>query len=134
PLRVQGCFVSDGEVEAVVSYIKDSLKEQVEYDANIIEEINRQAAAESGSKGGGGGGSDESDPLYVEAVDAILDAGQASTSYLQRKLKVGYARAARIMDELEDRGIVGPQEGSKPRELQVTRAQWQEIKERMEDY
>ena len=133
PVRVQGCFVSDGEVEAVVEYIKDSLKEKVEYDSAIIEEIDRQAAAESGGKGGGAS-SDESDPLYVDAVDAILDAGQASTSYLQRKLKVGYARAARIMDELEDRGIVGPQEGSKPRELQVTRAQWQEIKERMTEY
>ncbi|MBR6790716.1 MAG: DUF87 domain-containing protein [Oscillospiraceae bacterium] len=133
PLRVQGCFVSDSEVEAVVSYIKESLKEQVEYDAGIIEEINRQAAADSG-KGGGGSSGDESDPLYIDAVDAVLDAGQASTSYLQRKLKVGYARAARIMDELEDRGIVGPQEGSKPRELQVTRAQWQEIKERMAEY
>ena len=65
--------------------------------------------------------------------DVVLDAGQASTSYLQRRLKVGYARAARLMDELEDRGIVGPQDGSKPRELLITRSQWAEIKDRMEN-
>lgn len=136
PLRVQGCFVSDGEVEAVVKYIKDGQQQEVEYDNSILEEIERQAAMEPGKKGdkGAGGGEDDSDPLFVEAVDVVLDAGQASTSYLQRRLKVGYARAARLMDELEDRGIVGPQDGSKPRELTVTRAQWQEIKERMAEY
>ncbi|MDD6034502.1 MAG: DNA translocase FtsK [Oscillospiraceae bacterium] len=135
PVRVQGCFVSDGEVEAVVKYIKDGQQQEVEYDSAIMEEIERQAAAEPGKKGDKGAASDDdSDPLFVDAVDAVLDAGQASTSYLQRRLKVGYARAARIMDELEDRGIVGPQDGSKPRELTVTRAQWQEIKERMAEY
>ncbi len=125
PLRVQGCFVSDGEVEAVVKYIKEGQQQAVEYDAEIMEEIERQAAADSGKKGErAAGGEDESDPLFNEAVGVVLDAGQASTSYLQRRLKVGYARAARLMDELEERGIVGPQDGSKPRELTITRAQW----------
>lgn len=137
PTRVQGCYVSDEEVEDVVRFIKENQATEVQYDARIMEEIEQRAAAEPGSKKGKGGGepsSDgDSDPLIMEAVDVILDAGQASTSYLQRRLKVGYARAARLMDELEDRGIVGPQDGSKPRELLITRSQWQEIKERMEN-
>ncbi len=137
PTRVQGCYVSDEEVEDVVRFIKENQAAEVQYDARIIEEIEQRAAAEPGGKKGKGGGepsSDgDSDPLIMEAVDVILDAGQASTSYLQRRLKVGYARAARLMDELEDRGIVGPQDGSKPRELLITRSQWQEIKERMEN-
>lgn len=137
PMRVQGCYVSDEEVEDVVRFIKESQSTEVQYDARIIEEIEQRAAAESGGKKGKGGGDavpdGDSDPLIMEAVDVILDAGQASTSYLQRRLKVGYARAARLMDELEDRGIVGPQDGSKPRELQITRSQWAEIKERMEN-
>lgn len=137
PTRVQGCYVSDEEVEDVVRFIKENQTTEVQYDARIMEEIEQRAAAETGGKKGKGGGepsSDgDSDPLIMEAVDVILDAGQASTSYLQRRLKVGYARAARLMDELEDRGIVGPQDGSKPRELLITRSQWQEIKERMEN-
>lgn len=136
PLRVQGCYVSDEEVEDVVNFIKSNLTSEVEYDARIIEEIEQRAADDGETKKGKGGDSapeGDSDPLIMEAVDVILDAGQASTSYLQRRLKVGYARAARLMDELEDRGIVGPQDGSKPRELQITRSQWAEIKDRMEN-
>ena len=137
PTRVQGCYVSDEEVEDVVRFIKEKQANEVKYDARIIEEMEQRAAAESGGKKGKGAGESssdgDSDPLIMEAVDVILDAGQASTSYLQRRLKVGYARAARLMDELEDRGIVGPQDGSKPRELLITRSQWQEIKERMEN-
>jgi S-DNA-T family DNA segregation ATPase FtsK/SpoIIIE len=137
PLRVQGCYVSDEEVEDVVNFIKSNLTSEVQYDKRIIEEIEQRAAddPEGGKKGKDGGNvsDSDSDPLVMEAVDVILDAGQASTSYLQRRLKVGYARAARLMDELEDRGIVGPQDGSKPRELQITRSQWAEIKDRMEN-
>jgi len=138
PLRVQSCFVSDEEVESVVGFIKENQSTEVTYDARIIAEIDQRAVDETDKKGKGGGNDavpeGDSDPLIMEAVDVILDAGQASTSYLQRRLKVGYARAARLMDELEDRGIVGPQDGSKPRELQITRSQWAEIKERMEDF
>jgi S-DNA-T family DNA segregation ATPase FtsK/SpoIIIE len=137
PLRVQGCYVSDEEVEDVVNFIKSNITSEVQYDKRIIEEIEQRAAddPEGGKKGKDGGNvsDSDSDPLVMEAVDVILDAGQASTSYLQRRLKVGYARAARLMDELEDRGIVGPQDGSKPRELQITRSQWAEIKDRMEN-
>ncbi len=136
PVRVQGCYVSDEEVEDVVNFIKSNLTEEVEYDARILEEIEQRAADDDEPKKGKGGdnvSSSDSDPLIMEAVDVVLDAGQASTSYLQRRLKVGYARAARLMDELEDRGIVGPQDGSKPRELLITRSQWAEIKDRMEN-
>ena len=135
PLRVQGCFVSDEEVESVVQFIKDNQAEAVQYDQRIIADMEQRAAAETKGKGKGGGdvAEGDSDPLIMEAVDVVLDAGQASTSYLQRRLKVGYARAARLMDELEDRGIVGPQDGSKPRELLITRSQWAEIKDRMEN-
>ena len=135
PLRVQGCFVSDEEVESVVQFIKDNQEGAVQYDQKIIADMESRAAAETKGKGKGGGdvADGDSDPLIMEAVDVVLDAGQASTSYLQRRLKVGYARAARLMDELEDRGIVGPQDGSKPRELLITRSQWAEIKDRMEN-
>lgn len=130
PVRVQGCFVSDSEVEQVVDFIKNK-QQPAEYDDKIMEEIERQAVMEK--KKGDKGGSEEmgdTDPLFNDAVDCVLDAGQASTSYLQRRLKVGYARAARLVDELEDRGIVGPLEGSKPREVLITRQQWVEISAR----
>ncbi len=130
PVRVQGCFVSDTEVEQVVDFIKNK-QQPAEYDDKIMEEIERQAVIEK-KKGDKAGGEDmgDSDPLFNDAVDCVLDAGQASTSYLQRRLKVGYARAARLVDELEDRGIVGPLEGSKPREVLISRQQWVEISAR----
>ena len=87
---------------------------------------------QDGKKGSSGTDSDEdsdSDPMFQQAVDVVIDAGQASTSLLQRRCKLGYARAARIMDEMEERGIVGPFEGSKPRQLLITREQWQAIKD-----
>ena len=135
-------FNAEGDMPEQLSLYFESLGELSEKDQETIqekydlileqlEEIDRQAAADSGKKGGGGGSSGDSDPLVPDAVEALLETGQGSTSFLQRRLKVGYARAARIMDELEDRGIVGPQDGAKPRELQITRAQWAEIKERM---
>ncbi len=130
PVRVQGCYVSDTEVEEVVNFIKNK-GEPMEYDEKIIEEIDRQATMEK-KKGDkmSSDGEDDVDPLFNDAVDCVLDAGQASTSYLQRRLKVGYSRAARLVDELEERGIVGPLEGSKPREVLITRQQWVEISAR----
>lgn len=127
PLRVQGCFVSDKEVEAVVAFVKN--KETVEYDDKIIKEIEKQTVVEksSGKSDNKGGGFDESDDLFLDAVACVIDAGQASTSYLQRKLKVGYARAARLIDDMEDKGIVGTFEGSKPRPILITRQQWLEM-------
>ncbi|MBQ8669958.1 MAG: DNA translocase FtsK, partial [Oscillospiraceae bacterium] len=130
PTRVQGCFVTDQEVEAVVEFVKNDAQ-NASYDASIIEEIDRQAA-NTGKKGGGGGGaeggSEEDEELVQAAIEAVVEAGQASTSYLQRKLKLGYARAARIVDELEARGIVGPFEGSKPRQVLITKERWYEMK------
>ncbi len=130
PVRVQGCFVSDSEIEAVVDFIKNG-REPVVYDSSIMDEIERQAAADNnGKKGGASDTGDAVDDLFEDAVQCVLDAGQCSTSYLQRRLKVGYARAARLVDEMENRGIVGPPDGSKPRDVLVTRAQWSEFQMR----
>ncbi len=117
PIRVKGCYVSESEIDAVVKFIT-SQTEQPQYDEQVIEEIERQTPVGKGEKGSsdsGGGGEDEA--LIEAAIDCVVDAGMASTSLLQRKLKLGYARAARIIDELEARGIVGPYEGSKPRQV-----------------
>ncbi|MEG2051844.1 MAG: DNA translocase FtsK [Oscillospiraceae bacterium] len=129
PVRIQGCYTSDKEVEEVVRFIKD--QEQSAYDEEVVQEIERQAAATGSKKGSSSisseGGSEDSDELLPRAIEAVLEAGQASTTLLQRKLKVGYARAARIIDELEERGIVGPFEGSKPRKVLITKQQWFEM-------
>ena len=124
PTRVQGCFVSDGEVERVVDFIKN--KESAEYDESILEEIEKNAAADSKGGGGGDGAGDEDDMLS-DAIACVVEAGSASTSFLQRRLKLGYARAARLIDAMEERGIVGPFEGSKPRQVLITRQQWIEM-------
>lgn len=126
PLRVQGCFVSDKEVEQVVDFIKN--KENADYDDKIIEEIEKQAVAEKGSSNSDGGGFDDTDDLLPNAIECVIEAGQASTSYLQRKLKVGYARAARLIDDMETKGIIGPFEGSKPRQVLMSKQQWIEMK------
>lgn len=127
PTRVQGCFVSDDEIERVVSFIKSAVS--AEYDQTVLEEIDRQTPT---GKGGGAqsGGSDESDgdEMLPAAIECVVEAGIASTSLLQRKLKLGYARAARIVDELEARGIVGPFEGSKPRAVLISKERWIEMK------
>ena len=98
----------------------------------MLEEIDKHAAASenSGKKSGGvdaPGGADDGDSLLPEAIEVVVNAGQASTTLIQRKLRVGYARAARIVDELEERGIVGPFEGSKPRRVLITKNQWLEM-------
>ena len=125
PVRVQGCFVTEKEVEQVVDFVKG--KETADYDETIIEEIDKQAVAEKGkSSSSDGGGFEEQDDMLQAAIECVIEAGQASTSYLQRKLKLGYARAARIVDQMEEMGIVGPFEGSKPRQVLMTREQWLE--------
>lgn len=127
PLRVQGCYVSDKEVEQVVNFIKN--KESAEYDNQIMEEIEKQAVAEKpSSDDASGGGFSDQDELFDDAVECVVEVGQASTSYLQRKLKVGYARAARLVDEMEEQGIIGPFEGSKPRTVLISRQQWIEMR------
>lgn len=131
PRRVQGCFITDDEVQSVVEFIKGNAT--ADYDAAVMQEID-QKAKESGSKSSGGAsaaslddGESEGDELLPAAVDVILETGQASVSMLQRRLKLGYARAARIVDEMEEKGIVGPFEGSKPRQLLITKEQWQQM-------
>lgn len=112
----------------MVAFIKGS--QTAEYDDQILEEIERQAEAtgKSAGSGSGGGGFDADDEMLPAAIECVVETGQASTSLLQRKLKLGYARAARIIDEMESRGIVGPFEGSKPRQVLISRQQWIEMK------
>lgn len=119
PKRVQGCFVSDEEVEKVVKYVKSAAKAQ--YDDNIMQEIERQAAMDKQKKGSTVEEEDsDTDPVLEDAIKIVVEMGQASTSLLQRKLKLGYSRAARVIDMMEQRGIVGPYEGSKPRKVLIT--------------
>ncbi len=131
PQRVQGCFVSDKEIERVVDYIKQA--KTAEYDEDVISEIDRLAVKEKG-KSDGGGGFDEVDDMLPQAIELVVEAGQASTSMLQRRLRLGYARAARLVDEMEQRGIVGPSEGGgKPRQVLMTKQQWMEMNLSQED-
>lgn len=124
PKRLQGCFVSDEEVERVVGFVKTG--SVPDYDDNIMVEIERQAAVEKQKKTGLQEDAPEEDPVLDEAIRVVVEQGLASTSLLQRKLKLGYARAARIVDEMEQRGVVGPYEGSKPRKVLITREQLME--------
>ena len=131
PKRVQGCFVSDGEVEAVANYVKSHFI--TEYDQDVMEEIERKAVQTGNPKPAGGDPEPTADELYQDellpaAVEVILDTKQASVSMLQRRLKLGYARAARIVDEMEELGIVGPFKGSKAREILITHEQWQAMR------
>ena len=129
PTRVQGCFVTDGEVERIVEFIKQS-GQQLTYDERILEEIDRHAVSDNKKKGNkdDGGGFDEEDEMLPSAIEIVVESGQASTSMLQRKLKLGYARAARLMDSMEEKGIIGPFEGSKPRQVLITKERWIEMK------
>ena len=131
PMRVQGCFVSDGEVEAVTTFIKEHFN--TDYDNTIMEDIEKRASqtGTSGAKGAATAaepdpseGDLDGDEMLPAAVDVILETNQASVSMLQRRLKLGYARAARIVDEMEEKGIVGPFQGSKPRAILITKEQW----------
>ena len=122
PRRVQGCFVSDPEVEAVATYVKDNFS--TNYDQNVIADINKRIIHPTASDPDPSGDELAGDEMLPAAVEVILETGQASVSMLQRRLKLGYARAARIVDEMEERGIVGPFAGSKPREILITKEQW----------
>ncbi len=131
PNRIQGCFVSDEEVEKVVDFIKGD--HTVSYDDNIMVEIERQAAIEKKQKTGLSEDGPDEDPMLKDAIKVVVENGMASTSLLQRKLKLGYARAARIVDEMEQRGVVGPYEGSKPRKVLISPEQLMEQEARSED-
>ena len=129
PLRVQGCFVTDGEVEAVAEYVKENYV--ADYNQEVLKEIEKSAQQAGNKKSASVSDpspSDEElegDEMLPAAVDVILETGQASVSMLQRRLKLGYARAARIVDEMEEKGIVGPFQGSKPRSILITKEQWE---------
>lgn len=125
PNRIQGCFVSDSEVESVVDFIKKG--KTADYDDNIMVEIERQAAVEKKQKTGLPEDGPEEDSMLGEAIRVVVENGMASTSLLQRKLKLGYARAARIVDEMEQRGVVGPYKGAKPRDVLITMDQLLEM-------
>lgn len=114
PIRIQGNFISDDEIERVIAYVS---KEQVaQYDESITK---ANSSSGSSGEGPGGGGTDDDDPLYNEIVDFCIESGKVSASLLQRRFRLGYNRAARIVDLLEERGIIGPANGSKPREVLV---------------
>lgn len=125
PVRVQGAFVSDEEVEKIVGFVKQN--GTANYSEDILESIENsnktekelvQEQAED----------DETDPFLMEAIDTVVETGQASTSFIQRRFKVGYARAGRIIDQMEERGIISGYQGSKPREVLVTKERWEELK------
>ncbi|MBR5472868.1 MAG: DNA translocase FtsK [Clostridia bacterium] len=126
PNRIQGCFVSDEEVERVVEFVKSG--GNTSYDDNVMLEIERQAAIEKQQRTGvPEEGANDDDPVLDEAIKVVVELGQASTSLLQRKLKLGYARAARIIDQMEERGIIGGYEGAKPRQVLITKDQLMEM-------
>ena len=124
PTRVQGAFISDKEVEKVVDFVKangeatynDDILEQIEKANSTDKEIEEQE------------NDDDTDPLLMEAIEVVVETGQASTSFIQRRFKVGYARAGRIIDQMEERGIISGFQGSKPREVLMSKERWQELK------
>lgn len=126
PLRVQGCFISDEEVEALCDFVKNQGESQ--YDEEIAKEIEAKAVQDKKSSPfEDDGDAEQLDVLFEKAVDIVLETGTASTSFLQRKLSVGYARGAKIIDQLEEKGIIGPANGSKGREILINRQQWLEM-------
>ena len=127
PIRIQGTYVKDGEISAVIDFVKQS--GDARYDENMISDMEKYAAAAGGKGGGaaGGEGDTEADPMLQSAIETVVEAGMASTSLLQRKLKLGYARAARIMDAMEELHVIGPYEGSKPRAVLISRQQFIEM-------
>ena len=130
PTRVQGCFITPEEIERVVAFVKDTAGE-AHYDQDVIEKIQQavDAKVDKGKAAASDAPADgeDGDELLPAAVEVVLETGQASVSMLQRRLKLGYSRAARLVDQMEERGYVGPFEGSKPRQLLITREKWQEL-------
>jgi S-DNA-T family DNA segregation ATPase FtsK/SpoIIIE len=128
PLRVQGCFITPEEIERVVSFVKET--GEADYSDEVIQKI--EETMQEKEKGGksapaADAAGNDADELLPAAIEVVLETGQASVSMLQRRLKLGYSRAARLVDQMEERGIVGPFEGSKPRQLLISRQEWQEM-------
>ena len=125
PARVQGAFVSDEEVEKIVDFIKQN--GTATYSEDILETIensnktDKEIAMEKDED-------DDTDPFLMDAIETVVETGQASTSFIQRKFKVGYARAGRIIDQMEERGVISGYQGSKPREVLMTLEKLNELK------
>ena len=125
PSRVQGAFVTDEEVEKIVDFVKSN--GVATYSEDILESIengnktDKEIATEAGED-------DDTDPFLMEAIQTVIETGQASTSFIQRRFKVGYARAGRIIDQMEERGVISGYQGSKPREVLMTLDRWNELK------
>lgn len=130
PVRVQGCYVSDEEIERVIDFVTS--QGDVKYDDDVMREIELKAAQDGKKKSAaveteGAQSPDYDDDMFPKAVEVVVENGMASTTLLQRKLKLGYARAARIVDELAEKGIIGPYEGAKPRKVLITKEQWYQM-------
>ena len=125
PTRIQGAFISDGEVEKIVNFLKAN--GEATYNEDIIESIENanktDKEIEQDSQE-----DDDTDPFLMDAIDVVVETGQASTSFIQRRFKVGYARAGRIIDQMEERGVISGYQGSKPREVLMTKERWAELK------
>jgi len=137
PVRVQGSFVSEAEIDKIIDFIK-STSGVSSYDSSVIESIEKEAAKCGDSKKGGGSdtdedGSDDGDPLFRAAVELAIESGKISTSLLQRRLSIGYGRAAKLIDSMEDRGIVSAPEGQKPRRILISRQDFMEMSFKQED-
>ncbi len=130
PIRIQGCYVTDKEIEKIISFVKKS--QESEYDDKISQEIEKNSIRDN-SKSKDEKLDGDSDPVMKEAIKCVIEAGQASTSLLQRRLRLGYARAGRLIDEMEQMGIVGPHEGSKPRQVLMNYQQFLEMNMNRED-
>ena len=120
-VRVQGAFISDDEVEKLVEFVKQ--ESEAVYDEDVLEAVEKSGEEKTDSEGEEESGGD-ADPLLTKAIEIVVDAGQASVSLVQRRLSVGYSRAGRLIDQMEARGIIGPHEGSKPRRVLVTKAEY----------
>ena len=118
PTRIQGAFISDSEVEKIIDYVK---QDDIKYDEDVMEKIENGSNPEKEESAG------DADELLPKAIEIVVDAGQASASLLQRRLSVGYSRAGRLIDQLEARGIIGPHEGAKPRQVLISRAEYAEM-------
>ncbi|MGN1298698.1 MAG: DNA translocase FtsK [Candidatus Scatovivens sp.] len=123
PVRVQGAFVSDKEVEKIVDFLKSN--GEVKYNEDIIESI--ENANKSDAQKDSEEDEDDADEYLNDAIQSVIEIGQASTSFIQRKFKVGYARAGRIIDQMEARGIISGYEGSKPRKVLMSKERWEEL-------
>ncbi len=117
PVRLQGAFISENESEKVIDFVKDQINEEIKYEEEIMDTISKATIAKS----------NDEDDLLSEAIEFVVESGQGSASMLQRKFKIGFNRAARLIDSMEERGIVGQSEGSKPRKVLISKQDLQNL-------